>query len=237
MTRRRPGEHHAPHPNWPANIPAGSVILGRTKRGKNIVLPPEMRKLGLQIVGLPNQGKSKLIEGMARQDILALCGTRRSVIFIDPHGTSYIALLNWIVTHGIDRFVPIHLLDLSDPHYTFHLNPLKRQADVDPAVPAAAVTNAILKGVWGGQDPTAMPQAREAMKICFATVAEFGAPLVAAAELLELDDLTGVRAYAAENSANPIVRAFWRTVEAHSYRERDQMLGSARCKRRSKDPS
>jgi|GEM_PF-5256726 len=227
MTERRIGEHHAPHPSWRPEWPPGSVIIGRADDGKFVVLPPEMRKLGLQIVGLPNQGKSKLMESMARQDILALCGTRRSVIFIDPHGTSYVALLNWLVTHGIDRLVPIHLLDLSDPNYVFHLNPLKRRGD-DPAVPAAAVTNAILKGVWGGQDPTAMPQAREALKICFTTLSEFDAPLIAAAELLELDDHSGIRAYAAENSTNPLVRAFWRTVEAHSYRERDAMLGSAR---------
>src|SRR5579864_231723 len=123
---RRLGQHQAPHPSWRPEWPPGSVILGRTSTGKYIWLPPQLRKLGLQIVGLPNQGKSKLMESMARLDILALCGTRRSVIFIDPHGTSYTALLNWLVTHGIDQLVPIRLLDLSDPNYIFHLNPLKR---------------------------------------------------------------------------------------------------------------
>ena len=119
MTIPRIGEHHAPHPSWRPEWPAGSVILGQTRTGKYIWLPPEMRKLGLQIVGLPNQGKSKTMEGMARQDILGLCGTKRTVIFIDPHGVSHAALLNWYVTHGLDRLKPIHILDPSDPAYIF----------------------------------------------------------------------------------------------------------------------
>src|SRR5579863_4310733 len=76
---------HSPrrHPNWRPEWPQGSVIVGQTATGRHVILPPEMRKLGLHVLGLPNQGKSKLLEGMARQDILALCGARRCVIFVD----------------------------------------------------------------------------------------------------------------------------------------------------------
>src|SRR5258708_557548 len=119
-----------PHPSWPAHIPPGSVVLGITSRGKYIWLPPELRKLGLHIIGLPNQGKSKLMEGMAWQDILALCGAPRGLIFGDPHGTSAEAIYNKAVTFGIDRIRRVRYLNLSDPDYIFRLNPTKRREGV-----------------------------------------------------------------------------------------------------------
>lgn len=227
---RRVGQHLAPHPSWPADVPPGSVILGTTPKGKKIWLPPEMRKLGLHVVGLPNQGKSKLLECTAWQDTLALCGTLCSVIFGDPHGTTADALYNKSVTFGIDRLRTIRYLNISDPDYVFKLNPTKRRAGIDPAVPAAAATDAVLKAAWGrsGQDPDAQPQLSETLNIAFYTVVEFGGAFVDAAKLLELDDSSGLRAFAAEHSENPMVRSFWRTVEVHKAREREALLGSAR---------
>src|SRR5438552_18175626 len=111
------GQHFAPHPSWPSYVPAGSVILGTTGRGKYFWLPPEMRKLGLQIVGLPNQGKSKLMESMISQDILALHGTCAAVVHGDPHGTSAKPLYNKMVTYGIDKIRPIRNLEISDPDF------------------------------------------------------------------------------------------------------------------------
>jgi len=224
------GRDRAPHPSWPAHIPPGSVILGTTSTGKYIWLPPELRKLGAEIVGLPNQGKSKLMEGMAWQDIVALCGTDRSVIFGDPHKRSAEAIYNKCVTYGIDRLKPIKYLDISDPDFIFKLNPTKRREGVDPAVPAAAACDAVLKGSWhdSGQSPDAQPQLTETLNIAFYTVAEFGGAFVDAAKLLELDDFSGLRLHAADHSENPLVRSFWRMVEMHRPREREMLLGSAR---------
>jgi hypothetical protein len=223
------GWHRAPHPSWPAHIPPGSVILGTTSTGKYIWLPPELRKLGLEIVGLPNQGKSKLMEAMAWQDVIALCGTDRSVIFADPHKGSAAALFNKAVTYGIDRIKPVKYLDISDPDFIFKLG-LRRREGVDPAVPAAAASDSVLKGSWheSGQSPDAQPQLTETLNIAFYTVVEFGGAFVDAAKLLELDDSTGLRRHAADHSENPLVRSFWRTVEAHRAREREILLGSAR---------
>jgi hypothetical protein len=230
-TNRKVGHHGAPHPSWPEYVPPGSVILGTTSRNKYIWIPPDLRKLGLQVVGLPNQGKSKLMEGMWRQDVLALCGMLRGAIFVCPHGSSHNANLNWTVTHGIDRMRTIRVLDISDPDFIFYMNPAKQRPGVDPAVVGMAVRDAILRGTYGksGTDPSAQPQTVETLDITFTTIAEFGASFADAYRLLDLEDSSGFRDHAALNSENPLVRSFWRTVEAmRRPSDREPLLGSAR---------
>ncbi len=220
--------HRARHPSWRRELTPGSVIIGQTATGEYIHISPESRRQGMQIVGLPDHGKSKAIENMIRQDILGLCGVPRSVIFIDPHGTSYNALLDWCVTHRVDRLRSIRLLDATSSDFVFFLNPLKGRPGVDPSVIADAVTNAILRGVWGGQDPTSMPQIRETLKICTYSLCEFGLTLLEAKELLAIIDDSGLRAYAAMRSRNATVRDFWRSIDQLKPAERDQKLGGAR---------
>lgn len=232
MTSRKvTGRDCAPHPSWPARVPPGSVILGTTSTGKYIWIPPDLRKLGVQVVGLPNQGKSKLMEGMWRQDVLALCGTLRSAIFVCPHGTSYRSNLDWVVGHGIDQIRTVRFLDITDPDFLFYMNPAARRPGVDPAVLGAAVRDAILRGTYGksGLDPSAQPQTVETLDVTFTTIAEFGASFADAMNLLELDDASGFREHAALHSENPLVRSFWRTVEAMKRpADREALLGSAR---------
>jgi hypothetical protein len=231
MTKSKMGRDCAPHPSWPAHVPPGSVILGTTSRGKYIWIPPDLRKLGVHVVGLPNQGKSKLMEGMWRQDVLALHGTLCSSIFVCPHGTSYRPNLEWDVAHGIDQIRTIRLLDITDPDFIFYMNPAARRPGVDPAVLGAAVRDAILRGTYGksGLDPSAQPQTVETLDITFTTVAEFGASFADAFCLLELDDTSGFRDHASLHSENPLVRSFWRTVEAMKRpADREALLGAAR---------
>jgi hypothetical protein len=229
MRERRVGKHRAPHPNWRPEWPPGSVVLGRTARGKFIWIGPDQRKLGMLLLGIPNQGKSKLMEGMWRQDALSLSGITCSSVFACPHGTSYNANLDWAVTYGLDRRLPLRLLDLSDPDFIFKINPARRREGIDPAVVAQATRDAILKGSWGksGVDPATQPQITEALDVVFTTIAEFGAAFADAAALLEHDDSTHFREYAAQNSANPLVRSFWRKVIDARPRERELLVGGA----------
>src|SRR5579862_8198980 len=97
--------HRAPDPRWRWSL--GSVVLGRTKRGKEIWVPPEMRTIHMHLIGASNQGKSKLLEGMIRQHILELDGVPRSIVLFDPHGTLFADLLNWYSTYGLHRVRPI----------------------------------------------------------------------------------------------------------------------------------
>jgi heme-degrading monooxygenase HmoA len=171
------------------------------------------------------------MEGMWRQDVLALCGLLRFAAFVCPHGPSDTSNLNWIVTHGIDRIRTVRVLDISDPDFIFYINPAKARPGVDPAVIGAAVRDAILRGTYGksGMDPSAQPQTVETLDITFTTIAEFGASFADAMKLLDLEDTSGFREHAALHSENPIVRSFWRNIEAmRRPTDREPFLGSAR---------
>ena len=159
---RRP---QAPHPSWRPDWPPGCVVVGHTRTGKRIFIPADMRALGVQILDCPGRGRVVAPRQCCGKICLELDGVPRGAVLIDPHGTLYRNFLRWYVSHGLHRVRPIRVLDPSDPRHVFHLNPLRRRPGVDPAVVAAAVTNAVLR-VWGG-DATATPQLRTTLKHTF----------------------------------------------------------------------
>lgn len=211
-----------PTRRWP--WPPGAVVLGFTKKGKPIYIPPELRPLGTHIVGLPGQGKSRLGENMLRQDFLSSASP--GALLLDPHGTLCASFVNWYTSHGLQAVRPIRVLSAGDPHRIFHLNPLRRRPGVDPAVIAGAVTNAILR-VWGGADPTTTPQLRETLKAAMCTLVELGLPITEAGNLLDLTDESGLRAYAAQHVSNPVVRQYLRSLDSLRLTEIDLKVGSA----------
>jgi hypothetical protein len=219
---RRP---RAPHPSWRPEWGFGSVVVGYTHKRKPLFIPADMRALGCHIIGLPGQGKSRAAEAMLRQDILELDGMPRGGLLIDPHGTLYGNLLRWYTVHALHRVRKIRVLDPSDPRFIFHLNPLRRRQDVDPAVVASAVVNAVLR-VWCG-DATATPQLRTTLKHTFYTLSELELPLTRAADLLDLTDSTGLRSYASVHVSNPVVRQFWRELSTLRLAQREERVGSA----------
>jgi hypothetical protein len=214
----------APDPWW--KWPSGSVVLGRTRREKHIWVPPEMRSIHTHIIGASNQGKSKLLEGMIRQDVLEPDGMSRSVIVLDPHGTLTDDVLRWFTTYGLHRVRRIRVLDPGDPTYVFGMNPVRRRDGIDPAVVASATLNAMTK-VWGGEDATAMPQLRESLKAILYTLTVLNLTLLEADELVSIEDENALRRLAIETVDHPSIRRFWRTIEALRPRERDEKLGSA----------
>ncbi|MGH7089531.1 MAG: hypothetical protein ACREFQ_11590 [Stellaceae bacterium] len=153
-------------------------------------------------------------------------GVPRGAVLIDPHGTLFGNVLRWYIGHGLNRVRHIRVLDPSDPNRVFHLDPLRRRPGVDPAVVASAVVNAVLR-VWGG-DATATPQLRTTLKHTFFTLCELGLPLTRAADLLDLTDASGLRAEAAQRVSNPVVRQFWRELDALRLPQREERVGSAK---------
>jgi hypothetical protein len=217
-----PGRRRLPDPLW--RPPPGSVILGFTSTDEPIYITEDVRRLGAEIIGLPGQGKSRLGEGMLRQDYLSRVSV--GALLIDPHGPFSASFLNWTTTHGLTGLRPIRVLNASDPRRVFHLNPLRRRSGVDPAVVASAVVNAILRA-WRGAPATATPQLRETLKNAMVALVELGLPITEAGNLLDLTDATGLRAYAIAHVSNPIVRQFLQTLDALRIADRDAKVGSA----------
>jgi hypothetical protein len=206
--------------------PAGSVVLGRTSRGKDMWVPADMRAMHMLIMGATGAGKSKVLESMLRQDFGCFDGVLRGAIGLDPHGTLIKAFVEWYAAHGLDKFRPIRILRPGDPHFTVGLNPVRKRPGVDPAVIASAVTNALLRSFK--EEASQKPQTRETLKMCFYAMVEHELPLREATYLLSNDGAEGLRAWVAQATQSDEVRQFWRTIEALKPSDREPILGAAR---------
>ena len=213
----------ARHPIW--RWPAGSVVLGTAKSGEKIWISREARTVHCFTCGQSGQGKSKLLEGMIRQDILRLSGEHCAVFVIDPHGTLVGNTLRSIATHRLHDLRTIRVLDPCDPEHVFGMNPVRPRPGVDPAVVASAVLNAILQ-VWGGQDAATLPQLRETAKAILYVLCALGLTFLEIDELVDLDDGSGLRNYVMENIRHPSIRRFFATLAALPAARAEEKLGS-----------
>lgn len=207
---------------WP--FPDGSVVVGRSKRGREQFVPAEMRSMHMQLIGATGTGKSKALELMVRQDVLGLDDVPRGLFLFDPHGTVIESVLRWHTTHGLHRYRAIRLLD---PAMPFSFNPLRSRPGIDPAVIAAAFKNAVAK-VAGGMEANAMPQYSETLSAVGFAAVELGLTVLDAIELLAIHDHSGLRGYAIERLSHPVVRQFFVDLEAVPPARRDEKVGSAK---------
>src|SRR5665213_901444 len=74
-----------------------ALVLGKTKRGKEVALSSEERSRHIHMIGASGTGKSKLMESMIRQDILA----GRGLCLIDPHGTLCEAVIKFCASRSL----------------------------------------------------------------------------------------------------------------------------------------
>jgi len=125
------------------HIAGRSATLGisRTERDKH-----------LYICGGTGTGKSKLLEHLIRQDILSWRKSQCGMLVLDPHGSLYDSLMQWMAWNNIKR--PIIPIDLRRDDWIVSYN-LLRQRKADPAVLVDNITDAMAY-VWGqgGTDQT-----------------------------------------------------------------------------------
>src|SRR5258708_2070830 len=87
------------------------LILGTRADGRPVRLTREQRARHFYATGATGTGKSKLLESMIRQDILAWPASRCGLIVIDKHGELFDGLMGWIAAAGL-RHLPIVPIDL-----------------------------------------------------------------------------------------------------------------------------
>lgn len=122
--------------------------------GRNAALsfPRTARDKHLYICGSTGTGKSKLLEHLIRQDIVNWRKSKCGLMVLDPHGTLYDNLVEWLAWNNIER--PIVPIDLRRDDWVVAYNVL-RQRTADPAVLVDNFTDAMAY-VWGqgGTDKT-----------------------------------------------------------------------------------
>jgi hypothetical protein len=127
--------------------PSGNDLLLGQLAGRNATLqfPRTSRDKHLYVCGGTGTGKSKFLESLIRQDIRNWSKSKCGVLVLDPHGSLYDSLVNWLAWHDIQA--PVIPIDLRQDDWVVSYNML-RQRQADPAVLVDNITDAMAH-VWG----------------------------------------------------------------------------------------
>jgi hypothetical protein len=118
-------------------------------RGVSLEMTPEMRSTHLYICGSTGTGKSKMLEYLIRQDIAKWPQTKCGLLVLDPHGSLYDSLINWVAWNAPHlKSVPIVPIDLRQTGWTIGYNVMRPRAKADPAVIVSNFVQA-MSYVWG----------------------------------------------------------------------------------------
>jgi hypothetical protein len=124
-------------------IPGNHLELGIVDgKGVSLQMTPEMRSTHLYICGATGTGKSKMLESLIRQDIKNWYKNKCGALIIDPHGSLYNSVINWIAwNEKYLKDIPIVPIDLRQKDWTIAYNMLRPRTVADPAV---AISNFVL---------------------------------------------------------------------------------------------
>ena len=115
----------------------GTLALSRTERDKH-----------LYVCGGTGTGKSKFLENLIRQDIKNWHRSKCGLIVLDPHGSLYDSLIEWLTWNRRILNVPVIPIDLRQDDWVVAYNLLRQRSTVDPAVLVDNLTDAMAY-VWG----------------------------------------------------------------------------------------
>ena len=68
-----------------------------------LVMPGDSRDKHLYVVGATGAGKSMFLQSLLRQDILNQRRTGSAIVLLDPHGSVYDDLMNWLARARLKR--------------------------------------------------------------------------------------------------------------------------------------
>jgi hypothetical protein len=119
-----------------------ALCLSRSERDKH-----------LYVCGGTGTGKSRFLENLIRQDIRNWSKSKCGLLVLDPHGSLYDNIVEWLAWTGLER--PIIPIDLRQDDWVVSYNLLRQRELVDPAVLIDNLINAMAY-VWGqgGTDQT-----------------------------------------------------------------------------------
>lgn len=117
-------------------FPGNKLELGIVDgKGVPLEMTPRMRSTHLYVCGATGTGKSKMLENLIRQDIKNWRKSKCGALIIDPHGSLYDSLINWIAWNK--KYlgdIPIVPIDLRQKEWTIGYNVMRPRAAGDPSV-------------------------------------------------------------------------------------------------------
>ena len=199
--------------------PLSLGTLAGTRR--TVELPAERRRTHLYVCGSTGSGKSKFLEHLVRQDLEDWPLRRCGLLLIDPHGTLYDDLLNWMASVGIRR-PPVLLIDPRKGERVVGFNPLRRREGADPNV-IVQRTIAAVAHAWGEEDTTSTPLFRQWATNTLRPLYDAGLPLSDAGPLLTDPSF---RRRVLDRCTDGRVRHDWARLEGLPVARQDDALGS-----------
>lgn len=196
----------------------GQIVNSRRPLG----LSAEQRCTHLYVVGSTGTGKSKFLESMLRQDIVAWQKSRCGLLLLDPHGNLYDSLLQWLAWHKLDR--PVIPIDLRRDDCVIGYNVLQRRAESQASVVVHNMVEAIAH-VWGQEGVAQTPQFAQWASNILHALYQGGHSLAESVHLMNHFEKTLRRALTAEIS-NPEIRRDWEAADALSLRDFEERIGS-----------
>src|SRR5258707_131409 len=177
------------------------IFIGRTKwrdLDKPFGLRPGDRLAHMYVIGKTGTGKSSLLEGMVRQDVLAGNGCA----LFDPHGDLAERLYEWIPA---SRRADVIYLNVPDPEQPFGFNPLERVPPLRRSLAANGIVETLKKlfdDAWGIRLEYIL---RNALMLLLEQ------PEATLADVVRLFHDKDFRKEAAERVENEHVKRFWQT--------------------------
>lgn len=198
-----------------------AFAVGTTRRGKPITLSAEERSRHVHIVGASGTGKSKLMESMIRQDILA----GRGLCLIDPHGTLADAIVQFCASRQLQGARRIHVIEPADAGWSVGFNPLRLDGVTEAAARVDAMVSACAQ-VWGGENATSTPLLKKCLRAVFYALAVREQTLLEAVELINSTDPRATRRLLTENLPDYVFDSLWRDFNGLSRREFAEQFAS-----------
>ena len=169
----------------------------------------------MHVIGASGTGKSKFLEHIIRQDIKAGNG----LCLLDPHGTLYDKLVNWLAINDFDDFLTIHLFEPTADGWSFGFNPLNygtaERKEIDYAIDA--VTR-VFAQVWGGEDQQRTPLLKRCLKLTLFALAKHNLTLLEAREITSSSDTTGLRQLLTADLGDEVFEREWEDMNALNQR-------------------
>jgi hypothetical protein len=169
------------------------------------------RRAHMYVIGKTGTGKSSLLEGMIRQDILAGSG----LALFDPHGDLAERLYDWIPE---SRRPDLIYLNVPDPEQPFGFNPLEGVSKFRRSLAANGIVEALKKlfdDSWGVRLEYIL---RNALLLLLEQ------PQATLSDVVRLFHEKEFRKEAAERVTNEHVKRFWTTEFEKFGRERAQAI-------------
>ena len=193
--------------------------------GKPLVMTPEMRSTHLYICGSTGTGKSKMLKYLIRQDIAKWPDSKCGLLLLDPHGSLFDSLTNWIAWNEPHlKKVPIVPIDLRQTDWTVGYNVMRPRAKADPSVIVSNFVQA-MSYVWGVDGTAQTPLFARICSNVLWTLYEQKLTLLETEQLIDRTNKL-FRAEMTEGSSRRSVANDWAYANSLSARDFDAQISS-----------